>query len=200
MQATGFGKIKLIIQPWPCRDERSAKASANRVNNNFIDTIDNLTRKLNINCNSVSVKTYLDCFKFNLVTTSDVRRIIDSMKNTPTVDSDFDSLQMLRKSPVSVIKALTVIFIASMTNGVFPIAWKHSIVTPVLKKGDVYNPGNCRPLSHLPIISKIMKHLINKQLRAFLDSLSVIIAAHHGFRHGYSYETALMSISQHLFH
>ena len=133
-QATGFGKIKLTIKPWPCHDEQSAKASANRVNNNFVDTIDNLTQILNINCNSVSIETCSYRFKFDLVTTSDVSRIIDSMKNTPTVGSDFISLQMLRKSPVSVIKALTIIFNASMTNGVFPIAWKHSIVTPVFKK------------------------------------------------------------------
>ena len=122
------------------------------------------------------------------------------MKNTPTVGSDFVSLQILRKSPISFIKALTIIFNASMTNVVFPIAWKHSIVTPVFKKGDVYDPGNYRPISLLPIISKILKCLINKQLCAFLDSHSVISATHHGFRREYSCEMALMSLSKHLFH
>ena len=199
-QATGFGKIKLTVKTWTCHDERSAKAFANRVNNNFVDAIDNLTQKLNINCNSVCVETSSDRIKFNLLTTSDVRHINDSIKNMPTVDSDFVSPQMLFKSPVSVIKALTIIFNASKTIGVFLIAWKHSSVTPVFKKRDLYDPGNYRQISLLSIISKILERLINKQLRTFLDSNSVISAAQHGFRHEYSCETALMSLSKHLFH
>ena len=118
----------------------------------------------------------------------------------PTAGSDFVLLQMLCKSPALNIKALTIIFNASMTNGVFPIAWKHSIVTPVFKKGDVYDPGNYRPISLLPIISEILERLINEQLRAFLDSHRVISAAQHGFRREYLCETALMSLSKHLFH
>ena len=87
-----------------------------------------------------------------------------------------------------------------MTNGLFPIAWKHSIVTPVFKKGDVYDPGNYRPISLLPIISKIQERLNKEQLRAFFNSHGVISAAQHSIRRGYSCETALMSLSKHLFH
>ena len=107
---------------------------------------------------------------------------------------------MLCKSPVSVIRALNIIFNVSLTNGVFPLALKHSIFAPVFKIVNVYNPRNYRLVSLLPIISKILVRLINVQLRVFLDSRGVIRAAQHGFRRGYLCETALMSLSQHLFH
>ena len=68
------------------------------------------------------------------------------------------------------------------------------------RKGDVYDPGNYQTISLLPIIREILERLINEQLRAFLDSHSIISAAQHGFHHRYLCEMALMSLSKHLFH
>ena len=106
---------------------------------------------------------------------------------------------MLRKSPGEVTKALIAIFNASISAGAFPSEWKHAQVTPVFKKGDLSELGNYRPISLLPIVSKVLERLIDEQLRNFLDRHGIIDDAQHGFRRSHSCETALVSLSQKLF-
>ena len=197
--SSGFGKSKASIQPWPCHNNTAAKSSANLVNNKFVDSVDNLVKPIHVKCPTVTADRSKACFRLSPVTATDVQNVVATMKNTPAVGSDSVSLSMLRKSPVAVLKALTMIFNASITAGYFPSAWKHSHVTPVYKKGDVNDPNNYRPISLLPIISKVFERLINEQLRDFLESNGIINDSQHGFRRKRSCESALISLSKRLF-
>ena len=38
-RCTGLGKIMSTLLPWPCHNATASKASANRINNKFIDTV-----------------------------------------------------------------------------------------------------------------------------------------------------------------
>jgi len=47
-------------------------------------------------------------------------------------------------------------------TGVFPYSWKCARVVPIPKSGDLSNPANYRPISVLPILSKVLeKHIHN---------------------------------------
>ena len=65
-------------------------------------------------------------------------------------------------------------------------------VTPVFKKDDANLTKNYRPVSVLPIVSKIFERLLQKQIISYIDQyLSNLLC---GYRQGYSTQTALISM------
>ena len=50
-----------------------------------------------------------------------------------------------------------------------PRAWKRARVVPIFKSGDISSLNNYRPISILPIVSKIVERTVHKQLSEFLD-------------------------------
>ena len=63
--------------------------------------------------------------------------------------------------PVPVIaKPITHLINISINEGIFPDDFKMAKITPNYKKGEKSDPGNYRPLSILPTLSKIIeKHI-----------------------------------------
>ncbi len=53
---------------------------------------------------------------------------------------------------------LTVIVNTSLTTGVFAEIWKNAMIFPLFKKGDQESVSNYRPISLLPILSKILEN------------------------------------------
>lgn len=45
----------------------------------------------------------------------------------------------------------------TISEGSLPSEWKHAIVTPVYKSGPRTDPTNYRPISILPVLSKILE-------------------------------------------
>ena len=58
--------------------------------------------------------------------------------------------------------------------------------TPLCKKGTKTDPCNYRPISFLPIISKVMESIIASDIKSFLFSNGLISDHQFGFRPGHS--------------
>ena len=70
-----------------------------------------------------------------------------------------------------------------LTERCFPYPWKFASVIPVFKNcGDRSNPSNYRPISLLPVISKIFEALINDALVNHLESNNLFSDSQYGFR------------------
>ena len=54
-----------------------------------------------------------------------------------------------------------------MKTSIFPDDWKKAKVTPIFKAGDRSEVGNYRPISILPIVSKIMERAVHDQLYVY---------------------------------
>ena len=79
-----------------------------------------------------------------------------------------------------------------ITQKCFPNNLKLADVTPVFKKEDASLLKNYRPVSVLPVVSKIYERIMQKQILEYIDKhLSPHLC---GYRKGYSTQTALISM------
>ena len=110
--------------------------------------------------------------------------------------SGYDDLpaRMLVEAKDFVSDPLAFILNLSFSTGIFPNKLKIARVVPIFKKGDKSNPGNYRPISILPVISKLFEKLINKRLVDFLEKYEILYKHQYGFRHGYSTKLSLINL------
>ncbi len=90
----------------------------------------------------------------------DVNTIILTVKDlnaTSSIGSDGIGIRFFRDALSVIIPFFTCIVNTSVVTGMFPEAWKHALVVPIHKNGDTENVSNYRPVSILPIISKVLE-------------------------------------------
>ena len=86
----------------------------------------------------------------------------------------------------------------SFSSIVFAKVWKIAEVTPILKSGVIEDPANCRPISLLPILSKVSERLVHGQLVIFLIENEKLSKTQSGNRKLHSTETALLHVTDKL--
>ena len=99
----------------------------------------------------------------------------------------------------SICKPLSIIFNDCQKEGKCPSDWKKALVVPVHKKGDKQCLKNYRPISLLPICSKIFKRLICNELFTFFNDINSISPNQSGFRPGDSCVNQLIVITHEIY-
>ncbi len=113
--------------------------------------------------------------------------------------SDGIPMKFIKDALFVVAFYLTCIVKTSIVTGIVPTAWKRALVIPLLKSGDVCDLNNFRPVSLLPIISKVLEKIVASQLTLFLESKKLLSNSQHGFRPKLSTETALTVITDEIY-
>ena len=96
---------------------------------------------------------------------------------------------------------LTVIINAFISKSTFPKAWKVARVTPIPKNSN--NPisaSDLRPISILPVLSKVYEKLIQHQVISYIDAYALYKNNISGFRKGHSATTVLLGIKDDIKH
>ena len=83
-------------------------------------------------------------------------------------------------------KPVTELCNLSITSGKFPDSCKIAKLKPIYKKGSLTEASNYRPISLLPLISKVIEKVIHDQTSAFLNSRNLLYYDQSGFRKSYS--------------
>ena len=81
-----------------------------------------------------------------------------------------------------VAPCLTVLFQASLNQGIIPNDWKKAFVVPIFKKGDHSSPANYRPISLTSVVCKLLEHIISSNIYSHLDKHKILTEQQHGFR------------------
>ena len=126
-------------------------------------------------------------------TDDDILLLIRNLQSGKANGPDGISARMLILCDDSIVLPLRLIFQNILATGIFPDLWKRANVTPIHKKGDKQIIKNYRPISLLPICSKLFEKIIFNHLYNFLNSNALLTKNQSGFRPGDSTINQLIS-------
>ena len=89
---------------------------------------------------------------------------------------------------------LTHIINAFIEISSFPEAWKIARITPIPKNESIASEADMRPISILPVLSKVFERLLHQQVLSFIDSHNLLKDNISGFRKGQWTTTVLLRI------
>jgi len=125
--------------------------------------------------------------------------IIHKLNSNKAHGYDGLSIAMLKLCSIEVSLPLSLIFRAGLDTGIFPSQWKRANVQPVHKKNSRQIKSNYRPISLLPICSKIFEKVIYDSMYTFFRENNLISKNQSGFIPGDSTINQLLAITTEIF-
>ena len=138
-------------------------------------------------------------FRVSDTTLAGLREVMFSMKRSGACGPDGISIRILLLSFDAIGHILLHIINSCLTRCDIPDSWKHSLVHPIYKSGDPTSASNYRPISIVPVITKIVERVVQRQLHAYMSDNHLLSSSQHGFRPRHSTETALLSVTNRIF-
>ena len=117
-------------------------------------------------------------FEFQSVTEEEVGKIIRSLSSNKAPGLDKVTARVLKDSLPTTLSAITNPVNTSFSSNTFARAWKLAEVIPLVKSGDADEPSSTRPISLLPIMSKVCERAAHSQFANFLDQNEKIDPQH----------------------
>ena len=132
----------------------------------------------------------LSSFAFSTVDTEYVKKMITDIKSKSSFGHDGVSSILLKHLSPEIHKVLTCIINQSLMTGIFPESLKIAKISPIFKKEDPHLTDNYRPISLLPVISKVFEKIAFKQVYEYFNKNKLLYKSQYGFRKKHSTELA----------
>ena len=133
------------------------------------------------------------------ITTDFVLQQLKHMPSTKATGLDDISINVLKLAAPEIVSSITYICNLSLKTATFPAKWKEAKVTPLHKGGSRHNCSNYRPISVLPILSKILEKHVFTHMYAFLQKHNLLTDSQFGFRKQNSCQTALLALTEKMY-
>ena len=118
--------------------------------------------------------------------------MLSALSSNKATGIDKISCKIIKIAAPAITDSLTYIFNQAITLSSFPDDWQMARVIPLYKDGHRNIPGNYRPISILPTISKIMERILYNQLYDYLTEFKLLSNNQFGFQKSHSTATALL--------
>lgn len=175
--------------------------SPNLCNNYFAEVAENLVRAMPTA--KASPALYLRgvrlggdnlAFSFGEVTPCDVYQALNTLKKKHS--KDFYDLSVVQVQTFSELLCvpLATIFNKCIREGIYPKEFKISRTIPIFKGGDRSLPSNYRPISLIPVFSKIFELILKNQLCPYLEGNGLFVEEQWGFRKNRSTTGAILNL------
>ena len=125
-------------------------------------------------------------FKFSKVSVEKTLNILKNINPTKSAGVDNISGRFLQDGASVLSLPITQICNLSIRLSSFPTNCKIAKLKPIYKKGSKIDPQNYRPISLLPLISKIFEKVIHDQTQNYITKNKILYALQSGFRSKYS--------------
>lgn len=130
------------------------------------------------------------------VTVNGVKKLLSKINPYKASGPDNVPARFLKELANEISPALTLLFNASLLQGIVPAEWKEAIINPIYKAGknDRGNAENYRPISLTSVTCKILEHIIHSSIIKHLEVNLILTDAQHGFRKRRSCVTQLVMV------
>ena len=86
------------------------------------------------------------------------------------------------------------IFNHILTTSIFPTSWKIGKIIPIPKVSNPKIINDYRPISILPAMSKVMEHIMSRQITSYLKSCFLLNDFQSAYRPGHSTSSAILTV------
>lgn len=132
-------------------------------------------------------------FTFKMAEAHLIRQIVYNIKsNAKGVDGI--SLEMIKLSLPITLPYITHIINSCLEQGFFPQSWKEALVIPIPKVNNPENVTDLRPISLLPVLSKVLEKVVSQQVTEYVETCYILPKYQSGFRKYHSTTTALINL------
>lgn len=136
-------------------------------------------------------------FYFRTVTYNEVRDKIDALRNSKSRDCHDINTQIVKTLKNLILIPLTNLINSCILQSVFPSVLKEAKVIPIFKnKGSIDELTNYRPISLLPIFSKVFESLVKDQISEYFDNNDLFFQNQYGFLSGRSTTLAVDNLTK----
>ena len=133
------------------------------------------------------------------ITPKKVASVIKSLDPSKATGPDGIPVVVLQRCCPELAPVLSKLFRKLLYQSCFPSSWKiPNVIAAFKNSGDRSNSGNYRPISLLPIISKVFESLMASSIIRHMDSLNLFSDCQYGFRSSRSTADVLTVINERL--
>lgn len=176
--------------------QKPVNIDPNKLNSAFVGVADEVAGRLPQSdldpLQSLNLIQIAGEFHFREATFNGIRDIIYSLKKSNCADIYGFNTTLLRTVLEIVLIPLTKLINQCVRVGIFPDSLKVASVIPIYKKGDRSDPLNYRPISILPIISKVIEKFLTIQIVEYFEAQHLLTSRQYGFRPGRSTQDAIL--------
>ena len=173
-----------------CRVTKSPQVPLQQLNNQFSQVVTDPTRPAILVPPSGPASEH-SISSLSPVTLTQVCKALKSVDVSKATGHDQLPAVVLRLCADNLAPSITTIFNASLSLGKVPRLFKVANVTPLHKGGSTTDPCNYRPISLLPIISRILERFVHQQLKLFLTANDLMPTSQFAYRKFHSTEDAV---------
>ena len=122
-----------------------------------------------------------------------VFKLLTQINENKATGPDDIPAKLLKIIAKEIAPVFTLLFQASLDQGVVPEDWKKAKIVPIFKKGDKDNAENYRPVSLTSVTCKLLEHIVHSNVMDHLQKNNVLADIQHGFRKFRSCESQLIT-------
>jgi len=134
-------------------------------------------------------------FEFHTINDHITKRMINNLKTSHSKGHDGITSELFKLINDDICSSITIIINQSLNSGIFPSRLKIAKITPIHKKGSKDKIENYRPISVLPIISKIFETTIFDQITMYFKTNNMFCPQQYGYKQNSSTELAALDLT-----
>ena len=131
-------------------------------------------------------------FTFNAVECEQIQKIVTSMASGKAPGIDKIPIRVIKDCLPAILPSLTSSINATFEFDTFVLAWKTAEVTPIPKVGEHDIPNTNRPISLLPVVSRVCERAAHDQFTSYLLSRGRLSSKQSGNKQWHSTETSVI--------
>ena len=144
------------------------------------------------------LKPNLEKFELVCITEESIKKLLCCLNISKAPGMNEISARFLKDGAEVLAKPICYIINLSIKLSTFPDKCKIANLSSLFKKGSKTDPKNCRPVSLLALIFKLIEKAIHIQTQEYLDKNGLIYKFQSGFRKSFSTDSCLVRLTDYI--